>query len=70
MASHLDFQHFQVLLKSTHPLQGAYGIKMCRASVEINESRNVASCWLIFGNILVVHAHMNVKFIQNNNFAY
>ena len=35
----------------------------CRASVEINKSKNVASCWLQFGNIFAMRGHMNVKFI-------
>ena len=29
MASHLDFQQFQVLLKSTHPLRGAPKAPKC-----------------------------------------
>ena len=33
----------------------------CRASVEINKSRNVVSCWLEFVNIFVMYGRMNVK---------
>ena len=39
-------------------------LKHVKHSVEINKSRNVAACWLQFGNLFAMHGHMNVKFLE------
>ena len=40
-------------------------LKHVERLTEINELRNVASCWLYSENILAMHGYMNVKFFES-----
>ena len=42
-------------------MMGGGSPEICRASCELNKLRQVASCWLYFVNVFVMHGPTNVK---------
>ena len=71
-------QYFLIhlFLQTFYTFQTEEPPETCRTSVEINELRNVASCWLYFG-IFYIYAHLLVSLylialctVMDNNIYY